>query len=177
MQRCLAVEGELPEDWLVAYGNDLMLALARKIVSGDEDDAETVEAVFAAAGDAEASAEELLVDDGWKIVEVEPEAVAVDRDGSDVPERTPEGSWTTDVTTRLSKPSGRCSLGGIPRREGGRSRTEAETSLPSVAYSSCIVTPRRFSRLQPAYPHPIVGDASEVIQMAAVPRKSATATN
>ena len=75
----LAVEGELPEDGLAAYGDDgddlaaygddgddLLMALARKIVSGDEDDAETVEAVFAEARDAEATAEELLVDDGWK---------------------------------------------------------------------------------------------------------------
>ena len=54
-----------------------MLALARRIVSGEEDDAETVEAVFAAAREAEASAEEYLVDDGWKVVEPEPEAAAV----------------------------------------------------------------------------------------------------
>ena len=88
LQSSLAVEGELPEDGLAAYGDDgddLMMALARKlvldhdrgIVSGDEDEAETVEEVFAAARDAESAAEELLVDDGWKPVEVEPEAVAV----------------------------------------------------------------------------------------------------
>ena len=50
LQSSLAVEGELPEDGLAAYGDDgddLMMALARKIVSGDEDEAETVEAVFA----------------------------------------------------------------------------------------------------------------------------------
>ena len=53
LQSSLAVEGELPEDGLAAYGDDgddLMMALARKIVSGDgEDEAETVEAVFAQA--------------------------------------------------------------------------------------------------------------------------------
>ena len=46
LQSSLAVEGELPEDGLAAYGDDgddLMMALARKIVSGEEDDAETVE--------------------------------------------------------------------------------------------------------------------------------------
>ena len=45
--------------------------LARQIVSGDETDAdgESVEDVFAKARDAEASAEEFLVDDGWKAVE------------------------------------------------------------------------------------------------------------
>ncbi len=84
LQSSLAVEGELPEDGLVAYGDDgddLMMALARKIVSGDEDDAETVEDVFAQARDAEAASEEFLVDDGWKVVEIEPEAVSVNGKG------------------------------------------------------------------------------------------------
>ena len=36
-----------------------MMALARKIVSGDEDEADTVEEVFAQARDAETTAEEL----------------------------------------------------------------------------------------------------------------------
>ncbi len=61
-----------------------MMALARKIVSGDEEEDETVEAVeavFAQAWDAEAASEEFLVDDGWKVVEVEPEAVEVNGDG------------------------------------------------------------------------------------------------
>ena len=85
MQSSLAVEGELPEDGLAAYGDDgddMMMALARKIVSGDEEDeAETMEEVFAQARNAESEAEELLVDDGWKVVEVEPEAVAVNGNG------------------------------------------------------------------------------------------------
>ena len=76
LQSSLAVEGELPEDGLAAYGDDgdgddLMMALARKIVSGEEDDAETVEDVLAQARDAEAASEEFLVDDGWKVVEVD----------------------------------------------------------------------------------------------------------
>ncbi len=85
LQSSLAVEGELPEDGLAAYGDDgddLMMALARQIVSGEEDDAETVEAVFAQARDAEATAEEYLVDDGWKAVEIEPEAVTVNGNGN-----------------------------------------------------------------------------------------------
>ena len=54
MQSSLAVEGELPEDGLAAYGDDgddMMMALARRIVSGEEDDAgdETMEEVFAQA--------------------------------------------------------------------------------------------------------------------------------
>ena len=84
LQSSLTVEGELPEDGLAAYGDDgddLMMALARKIVSGDEEEDETVEAVFAQARDAKAASEEFLVDDGWKVVEVEPEAVEVNGDG------------------------------------------------------------------------------------------------
>ena len=78
LQSSLAVEGELPEDGLAAYGDDgddLMLALARKIVHGDTGDAESVEAVeavFAQAQNAESEAEELLVDEGWKLVENAP---------------------------------------------------------------------------------------------------------
>ena len=72
MQSSLAVEGELPEDGLAAYGDDgddMMMALARRIVSGEEEDTETMEEVFAQARNAESEAEELLVDDGWKVVE------------------------------------------------------------------------------------------------------------
>ena len=86
LQSSLAVEGELPEDGLAAYGDDgddLMLALARKIVNGEE---ESVEEVFAQARVAEALSEELLVDEGWHAVEVEAEpelmVVEVHRNGT-----------------------------------------------------------------------------------------------
>ena len=86
LQSSLAVEGELPEDGLAAYGDDgddMMMALACRIVSGDEEDkAESVEEVFARARDAESSAEELLVDDGWKVVEIEPETASVNGNGN-----------------------------------------------------------------------------------------------
>ena len=84
LQSSLAVEGELPEDGLAAYGDDgddLIMALARKIVSGSEDDAETVEEAFAAARNAATDAEEYLVDDGWKAVETEPAPVSVNGSG------------------------------------------------------------------------------------------------
>ncbi len=86
LQSSLAVEGELPEDGLAAFGDDgddLMLALARQIVSGEEADAdsESVEQVFAQARDAEAVSEEYLVDEGWKTAEIEPEAVGVNGNG------------------------------------------------------------------------------------------------
>ena len=69
LQSSLAVEGELPEDGLAAYGDDgddLMLALARKIVAGEED-ADSVESVFAQAQQVAADAEALLVDGEWGV--------------------------------------------------------------------------------------------------------------
>ena len=94
LQSSLAVEGELPEDGLAAFGDDgddLMMTLARKIVSGEEDEAETVEEVFAQARNAEATAEDLLVDDDWKVVEVEPETVGVNGNGANSLPRTGYG--------------------------------------------------------------------------------------
>ena len=79
LQGSLAVEGELPEDGLAAYGDDgddLMLALARKIVAGEEEDG-SVESVFAQAQQVAADADALLVDAGWAA----PEPVAVDAGG------------------------------------------------------------------------------------------------
>ncbi|MCY3603079.1 MAG: helicase C-terminal domain-containing protein, partial [Chloroflexi bacterium] len=77
LQSSLAVEGELPEDGLAAYGDDgddLLIALARKIVAGEED-AGSVESVFEQARQVAAEAEALLVDEGWHAPEPEPVAV------------------------------------------------------------------------------------------------------
>ena len=80
LQSSLAVEGELPDDGLAAYGDDgddMMLALARKLVAGDEDDSESVESIFAQAQQVAADAEALLVDDSWRRVEPTPEPLAL----------------------------------------------------------------------------------------------------
>ncbi len=80
LQSSLAVEGELPDDGLAAYGDDgddLMLALARKLVAGDEDDHESVEDIFAQAQQVAADAESLLVDDSWRPVEPTPEPLTL----------------------------------------------------------------------------------------------------
>ena len=80
LQSSLAVEGELPEDRLAAYGDtgdDLMMALARKLVSGEEDDSESVESIFAQAQQGAADAEALLVDDSWRSVDPTPEPLAL----------------------------------------------------------------------------------------------------
>ena len=85
LQSSLAVEGQLPEDGLAAYGDDgddLLLALARQIVSGEADAAEPVEAVFAQAQAATADAEALLVDEGWQVVAPEPAEIEAPAKGA-----------------------------------------------------------------------------------------------
>ena len=103
LQSSLAVEGELPEDGLAAYGDDgddLMLALARKIVNGDEDEAETVESVFAAARDAESTAEEYLVDDGWQVPEPAPVVFDASPSGTASEEMVTGSTGTDDEAQR-----------------------------------------------------------------------------
>ena len=120
LQSSLAVEGELPEDGLAAYGDDgddMMMALARRIVSGDEEDeVETVEEVFAQARDAETTAEELLVDDGWKLVEVEPETVAVNGNGNGNGHHDADG---IGPTVELVPVNGRHANGNAPAPVNG----------------------------------------------------------
>ncbi len=136
LQSSLAVEGELPEDGLAAYGDDgddLMLALARKIVNGDEDEAETVEAVFAAARDAESTAEEYLVDDGWKAVEPEPETATVDGNATGmglVVEPVPDnGSHDEDREPQQTLFSWAEFMADGPVKPRGRSRKSQPASL------------------------------------------------
>ncbi len=77
LQSSLAVEGDLPEDGLAAYGDngdDLMMALARKLVSG-ETDSEPVEDIFTQAQQVAAQAEQLLVDAEWERLAAEPETL------------------------------------------------------------------------------------------------------
>ena len=148
LQSSLAVEGELPEDGLAAYGDDgddLMLALARKLVNGEEDDAaDTVEAAFAQARAAETESESYLVDEGWKapdpitpsIVEVHPaaeteyplQAAANAEPGGEEPQRS-LFSWAEFIAEpvqsrrRNGSPSpqaSRCSSGRCSRRRSAR---------------------------------------------------------
>ena len=101
LQSSLAVEGELPEDGLAAYGDDgddIMLALARKIVNGEEEEeGESVEDAFAQARDAEAVSEELLVDEEWHAAELEPETVEVHRNATGIVVETAAANGHADV--------------------------------------------------------------------------------
>ena len=131
LQSSLAVEGELPEDGLAAYGDDLVFALARKIVNGDEDEAETV---FAAARDAEADEEEYLADDGWQIPEADPVVFDASRNGVEPEELAPESSGPDDEAQQTLF-SWAEFIAEVPavRRSRSRKRPEPSVSLFSWA--------------------------------------------
>ncbi len=128
LQSSLAVEGELPEDGLAAYGDDgddLMLALARQIVAGEEEDAGSVESVFAQAQQVAADAEALLVDAEWAAPEPEPvtaEPVAIGAVADDLPEEdgAPQRSLFSWAEFLAGEPE-------EPERPRGRRRHEAPT--------------------------------------------------
>ena len=100
LQSSLAVEGKLPEEELAAYGDDgddLLLALARRIVSGEAAEAEPVEAVFAQVQAAAADAEALLVDDGWQpVIAPEPAVVVAPANGVNGTGQHPNGQGRED---------------------------------------------------------------------------------
>ena len=156
MQSSLAVEGELPEDGLAAYGDDgddMMMALARRIVSGEEEDeAETMEEVFAQARDAESEAEELLVDDGWKVVEIEPETIAVNGNGNGNGHH--DDLFGIGPTVELVPANGRHANGNGNGTNGHQEdeASEAQQSLFSWAefMAEEPVKPRRNRKPQPA---------------------------
>ena len=122
LQSPLAVQGQLPEDGLAAYGDDgdgLMLALARKIVAGEED-IDSVESVFAQAQQVAAEAEALLVDDEWAAPEPLVVEVHANGDGhtarpvgrSADHDETPEGqrslfSWAEFMAEEPAEPTRR----------------------------------------------------------------------
>ena len=142
LQSSLAVEGELPEDGLAAYGDDgddLMMALARKIVSGEEEDeTETVESVFAQARDAESEAEELLVDDGWKPLEIEPEKVAVNGNRNSHHGNGPDDLFGIGPTVELVPINGRHANGNghAPVNGSGNGHHHEEADEPQQSLFS-----------------------------------------
>ena len=164
MQSSLAVEGELPEDGLAAYGDDgddMMMALARRIVSGEEEDeAETMEEVFAQARNAESEAEELLVDDGWKVVEIEPETIAVNGNGNGNGHHANGGdALGIGTTVELVPASGHVNGNGnghAPAPVNGNGHHEDEAPEPQQSLFSWAefmaepVKPKRNGKPQPA---------------------------
>ena len=109
LQSSLAVEGELPEEGLAGYaddGDDLMMALAKRLVSMDEG-AETLDQVFAQRFAAETEDEAILVTPDWYKVIPEPEPVTVVFSATPAPE--PEMDirdlqlWAQEMSTKRKK--------------------------------------------------------------------------
>ena len=73
MQSSLAVEGDLPEDGLTAFGDDsqdLIMTLAKQIVNDERmGSSESLESIFARARDSERENERYLVDDEWGMID------------------------------------------------------------------------------------------------------------
>jgi len=68
MRSALMIEGELPEDGLAALegdGQDVLLALARRLTQEGAAEAQSLEALFAQARRSEDAAEELLAEGDW----------------------------------------------------------------------------------------------------------------
>ena len=79
LQFPLAVEGDLPEDGLAAYGDDgddLIMALARQLVSGEYDE-EPAEDICLEAQKVAAEADRLLVHADWERVEPAAESLVL----------------------------------------------------------------------------------------------------
>ena len=102
MQSSLAVEGELPEDGLTAFGDDsqdLIMTLARQIINETDLKAgDSLENIFARARESEQENEQYLVDDDWGMdaagpeTELGPEPVPVQEKPE--PEQRSIFSWT-----------------------------------------------------------------------------------
>ncbi len=145
LQSSLAVEGELPKDGLAAYGDDgddLMMALAKRIVDGEQDGAETIEEVFAKARDAESEAEGLLVDAGWKTDEIVRDAAPIDGNGHRFDgARDP---FAVEPAAGIVPADGHASLNGV-----GRSEETEERQRSLFSWSEFMaepVEPKRRSR-------------------------------
>ena len=109
MQSSLAVEGELPEEGLIAFGDDgqdLIMTLARQIVNETEfQSSDSLENIFARAREAEQENERYLVDEEWHTTQAEPE---LEMEPNAAPkEREPAQksvfSWTEFMTKPLEK--------------------------------------------------------------------------
>ena len=89
MQSSLAVEGELPEEGLSAYGDDgqdMMLNLARQIVAGHEEE-DDIESIFAKVKNTMDDDDTYLVDDEWRLPDPE---IAPTQTPKTEPVQTPE---------------------------------------------------------------------------------------
>ena len=126
MRSSLAVEGELPEEGLIAFGDDgqdMIMTLARQIVNETEfQSGNSLENIFARAREAEQENEQYLVDDEWHTTQAEMEP-----DETEEPEAAPKKpepaqqsvfSWTEFMAE--------------PVQTAGKRRSRKEPEAPSL---------------------------------------------
>ena len=119
MQSSLAVEGDLPDDGLATFGDqggDITMTLARRIFNQEEDDQESIEALFSQARQQQELDDEFLLDDptGDQDPQPQPEPPPEPRDrqpdpGPSIqPTRTTLLNWKEfidqPVSTRRNRP-------------------------------------------------------------------------
>ena len=118
MQSSLAVEGELPEEGLIAFGDDgqdLIMTLARQIVNETEfQSGDSLDNIFARAREAERENERYLVDDEWHTAQDEADAA----DKAPKPAQQSIFSWTEFMAQ--------------PVQAAGRRRRQKEPEAPSL---------------------------------------------
>ena len=104
--------------------------------------------MFAQARNAESEAEELLVDDGWKVVEIEPEAIAVNGNGNG---NGHHDGFDIGPTVELVPANGRHANGNGANGHDDDEADEPQQSLFSWAeFMAEPVKPKRNGKPQPA---------------------------
>ena len=128
MQSSLAVEGELPEEGLTAFGDDghdLIMTLARQIVNETEfQSGDSLENIFARAREAERENERYLVDDEWHTDQPKPEP-EMEPDEANAAPKEPEPaqqsvfSWTEFMAEPVQTAGPEGAGGPVPLPVGG----------------------------------------------------------
>jgi hypothetical protein len=141
MRSALMIEGELPEDGLAALegdGQDVLLALARRLTQEGAAEAQSLEALFAQAREHETAAEDYLVDGDWDTAAVAtaiPEDVVCGDGAAELGHRVLAGEAEPDATAAAPSPvsNGRTvgfeELARLVRRPKPRRRPAPEGQL------------------------------------------------
>ena len=147
MQSALAVEGELPEDGLVAYGDnqdDLIIALAKQIINGDtsinsNEQNDSVEEIFARARDAETEGQELLVNDEWRLPTPSPNAdqseLDQEKDGQEKDGQQQTGRPEPDRPQPVTTSPGQVRISWTKFMEQPAEKTARRSKKPAEAMS------------------------------------------
>ncbi len=131
LRASLMVEEELPEEGLAALegdGQDVFLALARRLTEQRTDDGQSLEALFAQTRAIAAPADDYLIDGSWE------------SDGQPKPAPTPAEPFSNGKDDDPSQP---VSAGEIPTEATTASRTSPDTNHRPVTFDELAHLVRR----------------------------------